>query len=88
MERNSRPSTNTSSTKTVDQGVEFYRHYRWSSIKLIYALLFFCNLLINIDHGTIPAATLNLKIDLGIDNVALGFLGSLVFLGLTLGNLY
>jgi MFS transporter, Spinster family, sphingosine-1-phosphate transporter len=53
---------------------------------LIYSLLFFCNLLINVDHGTIPASTLHLKTDLGIDNVALGFLGSLVFLGLTFGT--
>jgi hypothetical protein len=54
---------------------------------MIYALLFGCNFLINIDHGTIPASTLNLKSDLGLDNVALGFLGSIVFLGLTFGNL-
>jgi len=53
---------------------------------MIYALLFGCNFLINIDHGTLPAATLNLKSDLGLDNVALGFLGSIVFLGLTLGK--
>ena len=54
---------------------------------IIYALIFFCNFLINIDHGTIPASTLHLKKDLGIDNVALGFLGSIVYLGLTFGNL-
>ena len=53
---------------------------------MVYGLIFFCNLLINVDHGTIPAATLSLKNDLGVDNVALGFLGSLVFLGLTLGK--
>ena len=44
-------------------------------------------MLINIDHGSIPAATIALKKDLGMDNVALGMLGSLVYLGLTAGNL-
>jgi hypothetical protein len=58
-----------------------------STIRAIYGLLFSCNLLINIDHGTIPAATIKLKSDFGIDNIALGFLGSLVFMGLTLGRL-
>lgn len=56
------------------------------AVKIIFALLFGCNYLINIDHGTIPASTLNLKSDLGLDNVALGFLGSIVYLGLTFGN--
>ncbi len=56
------------------------------SLFLIYTLIFICNLLINIDHGSIPAATLNLKQDLNIDNVQLGILGSLVFLGLTFGK--
>lgn len=56
------------------------------NVKSIYFIIFCCNLLINVDHGTIPAATVKLKTDLGIDNVALGFLGSLVFMGLTLGK--
>jgi hypothetical protein len=64
----------------------FYLYYDVKVIITIYGLLFFCNFLINIDHGTLPAATLDLKLDLGIDNVALGFLGSLVFLGLTFGK--
>lgn len=61
---------------------------KYRTVQTIYAILFACNLLINIDHGTIPAATVKLKEDLGIDNVALGFLGSLVFFGLTLGNFF
>ena len=55
--------------------------------KIIFALLFFLNILINIDHGAIPAATTILKRDLGIDNVSLGIIGSLVYLGLVLGAL-
>lgn len=39
------------------------------SLILLYSLIFMCSLLINIDHGVIPALTLNLKHDLNIDNV-------------------
>jgi fucose permease len=53
--------------------------------KIIFILLFFINILINIDHGAIPAATTILKRDLSIDNVSLGIIGSLVYLGLVLG---
>ena len=53
--------------------------------KLIFALVFVINLLINIDHGAIPAATTMLKQELHLDNVALGVIGSLVYLGLVLG---
>jgi hypothetical protein len=44
--------------------------------------------MINIDHGIIPAATTQLKEDLKMDNVDLGVLGSLVYLGLVMGNTY
>lgn len=53
--------------------------------KLIFVLVFFINILINIDHGAIPAATTILKRDLSMDNVSLGIIGSLVYLGLVLG---
>ena len=53
--------------------------------KLIFALIFFLNVCINIDHGAIPAATTILKRDLNIDNISLGIIGSLVYLGLVLG---
>jgi MFS family permease len=53
--------------------------------KLIFGLIFFLNVCINIDHGAIPAATTVLKRDLNMDNVALGIIGSLVYLGLVLG---
>ena len=44
------------------------------------------NLLINIDHGVIPAATTKLKDDLALDNSSLGLLGSVVYFGLTIGK--
>jgi len=55
--------------------------------KLIFLILFFINLLINVDHGAIPAATTTLKRELGLDMVSLGTIGSLVYLGLVLGAL-
>ena len=47
----------------------------------------FTNLLINIDHGIIPAATVEIKGDLNLNNFDLGLLGSLVYLGLVIGSL-
>jgi hypothetical protein len=70
-----------------DNNIMLKKKDKYQTVLSIYSILFACNLLINVDHGTIPAATVKLKTDLGIDNVALGLLGSLVFFGLTLGNL-
>jgi MFS family permease len=53
--------------------------------KMIFLLIFMLNILINVDHGAIPAATTILKRELGLDNVSLGTIGSLVYLGLVLG---
>ena len=61
-------------------------HYNRAVINFLFVLVFFSNLLINVDHGSLPAATLNLKNDLELDNVGLGVLGSLVYLGLTVGK--
>jgi len=47
----------------------FYKDYSKKALFFLYTLIFFSNLLINVDHGSIPAATLNLKTDLNIDNV-------------------
>lgn len=40
----------------------------------------------NIDHGAIPAATSELRRDLDLSTSQLGYLGSLVFLGLLVGK--
>ena len=53
--------------------------------KLIFLLIFYLNILVNVDHGAIPAATTVLKRELNLDNVALGTIGSIVYLGLVLG---
>lgn len=48
--------------------------------------MFFLDMLINVDHGALPAASVALKNDLNMGNVELGSLGSLVFLGLVIGS--
>lgn len=53
----------------------------------VFLVIFLINTLINIDHGVIPAATNPIKEDLNIENSQLGLLGSVVYFGLTLGNL-
>jgi predicted MFS family arabinose efflux permease len=41
-----------------------------------------------LDHGAIPAATKELKKDLGLNNAELGKLGSVVFGGLVIGSIF
>jgi len=54
--------------------------------KLLFILLFFLNIVINMDHGIIPAGISTLQTDLDLDAVHIGMIGSFVFLGLTIGN--
>ena len=57
------------------------------SLNFLFVTILFANTLINVDHGIIPAITGVLKEDLELDNAALGFLGSIVFVGLTAGSM-
>ena len=43
--------------------------------------------MINVDHGTVPAATEEIKKDLNINDEQLGLFGSLVYLGNMFGSL-
>mgnify|MGYP000904577053 CR=1 FL=1 len=45
------------------------------------------NLLNNTDHGVLPAGSIVIKEDLGLNNMQFGMIGSAVFAGLTLGKL-
>ena len=49
--------------------------------------LFVLNVGNNIDHGAIPVITPILKTELDMNPQQLGFLGSLVFMGITLGSI-
>ena len=52
---------------------------------LLFVLLSLLNIVINMDHGTIPAASNEIKKDLKINETALGSFGSLVYLGNLIG---
>lgn len=45
------------------------------------------NLLNNFDHGVLPAGSITIKNDLGLNNLHYGLIGSAVFGGLTLGSI-
>jgi hypothetical protein len=60
------------------------RAVRW----FLFILFIFLQLLMNIDHGTFPAATEEIRLDLDIDDNILGIFGSLVFLGNLIGKFY
>ena len=64
------------------KGVIFSRNVRCS----IFFIILLTNLIINMDHGTIPSATSEIKSDLDIDDGSLGIFGSLVYLGNILGT--
>lgn len=61
------------------------RAFGKSKRRLIFLLLFSINILANLDHGAIPAGTTKLMSELQLDHMTLGIIGSMVFLGLTIG---
>ena len=60
--------------------------YTKRKINLTYAFLFYINMSLNFDHGAMPAATKALEIGLDLTATQLGWLGSLVFIGLFFGS--
>ena len=59
------------------------RRKRW----LIFSIFVILNIMINVDHGTVPAATEEIKKDLNINDEQFGLFGSLVYLGNMFGSL-
>ena len=72
---------------TIGKLYSYRRPYSKSRRKLIFILIFLVNILINCDHGAIPAGTKELKEGKNISNIQLGTIGSLVYLGLVLGSI-
>ena len=60
---------------------------RASKINQIYIASCICNIIVNFDHGIIPASTFILRKELGINDLFLGVLGSMIFFGLMSGSL-
>ena len=65
----------------------FRRPFSKLKRKIIFIFIFITNIFINIDHGAIPAGTTVLKKENNLDNVQIGIIGSLVYLGLVLGSI-
>ena len=55
-------------------------------LKFFFGFMVFINILINCEHGCIPAATENIRHMLNEDNMRLGTLGSVVYIGLLVGS--
>lgn len=64
---------------------EFYKMYSPSVIRTIFFTVFLSNVFINIDHGTLPGCSNQIKDDLSMNDFQFGLLGSIVYGGLTLG---
>ncbi|KAM3147384.1 hypothetical protein pb186bvf_000635 [Paramecium bursaria] len=54
----------------------------------IFALIIATNVIINLDHGIIPAASLQIEESLSLSDEELGYLGSLVYLGIVTIGLF
>lgn len=52
----------------------------------MFFVVMFMNLMANFDHGVLPAGTIVIAKDLGMDKMQYGMLGSAVFGGLVLGK--
>jgi len=64
------------------------KKYSEKDVTMIFWFLFIMDILLNVDHGALPSASIALKKDLGIDNLQQGSLGSLVFFGLCFGSVF
>lgn len=54
---------------------------------LVLLYIFYLDILVNIDHGAIPAGISDMSKDLDMEAEKLGLLGSMVFFGLFIGSL-
>jgi predicted MFS family arabinose efflux permease len=53
----------------------------------VFFLLFFTNILNNVDHGSLPGCFNAIKDKLQVENFGFGILGSIVFVGLIFGSI-
>jgi sugar phosphate permease len=64
---------------------EFYKIYKPNVITIIFFTIFLSNVFINVDHGTLPGCSNQIKSDLEMNDFQFGLLGSIVYAGLTIG---
>ena len=76
-----------SNFESVDD-IEVVSHLSYSEnmLNVVVIIMFFLSLLINIDHGALPAALTDISKDLNLDSSVMGTMGSAVFFGLIIGS--
>ena len=67
---------------------EFSKAYKEEHLQMVFVLVFFSSLIVNIDHGSLPACSEEVKQKMGIENFGFGSLGTLVYFGLTVGSIF
>lgn len=65
---------------------EYQKTYAVSVMQMVFLLNFLCALMCNLDHGSLPGFSLEIKEKMKIGNFGFGMLGTAVYLGLTLGS--
>jgi sugar phosphate permease len=66
---------------------EFIKTYHSKVIYSVFTLLFVTNIMINVDHGSLPGCFNAIKEKLDVGNLGFGILGSIVFVGLIFGSI-
>jgi hypothetical protein len=66
----------------INSNLKLSKNVRW----FIFIILLLISIMVNMDHGTIPAATLEIKESLKAGDDILGVFGSLVFFGNIIGK--
>lgn len=66
---------------------EFNKEYPQMVLICVFILNFFASILVNIDHGALPACTEHIKAKMNIGNFGYGSLGTVVYIGLTFGSM-
>lgn len=47
---------------------EFFKHYSTTLIYIMFGLIFLSNVLINVDHGSLPGCSVSIKEEIGLDD--------------------
>jgi len=66
---------------------EFSKKFNGNTLYKVLFINFLCSLLINVDHGSLPGCTEEVKYKFQINNLGFGALGTAVYLGVTVGSL-
>ena len=65
---------------------ELSKHYNQKVIYVVFVLIFLANVFCNVDHGTLPGCSNQIKHDVKLNDVEFGTLGSVVYGGIVIGS--